>query len=181
MGVKKIALNKKINGVLYEINFRSSADIILYGNTTVAERINYILNKIEPDESSYIYYGENAISQYPNIEIVDTYSIGDRIYVEPIEYNGNNLDFISVFGYTDSTNYVSLSGKLNIGDAEVIDIDRGYIKIRIVFNLTAVENCSYSCKFRKVDNTTISDTVAEHTTKLNELEARILALENSNQ
>ena len=142
MGVKKIALHKEIDGVVYEINFRSSADIILYGNTTVAERINYILNKIEPDESSYIYYGENAISQYPNIEIADTYSIGDRIYVEPIEYNGNNLDFISVFGYTDSTNYVTLCGKLN---------------------------------------TTISDTVAEHTTKLNELEARIVALETANQ
>ena len=86
-----------------------------------------------------------------------------------------------MFGYTDSTNYVTLCGTLNIGDAQIIDIDRSYIKIRIVFNLTAVENCSYSCKFRKVDNTTISDTVAEHTTKLNELEARIVALETANQ
>ena len=32
MGVKKIALHKEIDGVVYEINFRSSADIILYGN-----------------------------------------------------------------------------------------------------------------------------------------------------
>lgn len=166
------------DGNIYDLFPITSSDAVYYDDTsTVQDKVKYLLNKIDPDESSYIYDGNSTLSQFPYIEVSNNLVAGDRIFIEILEYVGNNLSFVSVLGYTDETNYVSLTGKMNVGDSTTIVIDRDIIKIKITFNLTAVEECSYKCKVRVLDNLTMSDELAAQANRISELEAKVAALE----
>lgn len=155
----------------------TSADSVTYDDTsTVKDKIKYLVNKIDPDESSYIYDGNSNVSQFPYIEIANNYVVGDRLFIEILEYNGNNLSFVSILGYTDETNYVSLYGKMNVGDSTTIVVDRDLIKIKITFNLSAVEECSYKCKFKVLNNLTMSDELSSQANRITELEKLVAEL-----
>ena len=74
MANKKITLNKKISGTVYDIYPKTSADVVTYGDTNVAEALSVMNTAIESIPSGKDGRGITNAEINENGELVLTYS-----------------------------------------------------------------------------------------------------------
>lgn len=107
----------------------------------------------------------NPSDAYPLFDFSDNYNAGDLIFFNPLFYGGNKLSTGTkwrLFGFfnegNQSSDYDVLAEGSELNVNKILEINKSYIKIRILFLISEPEGkkIEISCRFKKVTDDLMS-------------------------